>query len=110
MEPAADRLAPELDRVTPGNFSFPVLKNIDAKAYYSTDEIPHALKAQITNPVLWQDCGEELVARGAEYMVEVGPGKVLAGLGKRINRSTTILPFEDLKTANQTLDTLSAFT
>ena len=105
-KPAANRLASELDRMHLGKFSFPVLKNIDAKAYYSTDEIPGSLKLQITQPVLWQDCAENLLKSGSEHMVEVGPGKVLTGLVKRINRSINLLSVENIESAQTTVNIL----
>ncbi len=65
----------------------PVVQNADARALDSVDEIRDALVRQLYLPVRWSDCVQALVAGGATHVVECGPGKVLAGLAKRIDKT-----------------------
>lgn len=67
-----------------------VLSNVDARPYASAAEIPAKLLAQLVQPVRWQQCMEYLIAQGAGAFYEIGPGRVLAGLAKRIDRKLPI--------------------
>jgi [acyl-carrier-protein] S-malonyltransferase len=68
-----------------------IIANVDAGYYSSAAEIRAGLKAQLTKPVLWQKCMEKLLADGVEKFYEIGPGRVLTGLMKRINRKATVV-------------------
>ena len=63
-----------------------VLSNVDAEAYSGPQAIKDKLVAQLTSPVAWQQCMETLMAQGAAKYYEIGPGRVLAGLMRRIER------------------------
>ena len=65
----------------------PVVQNADAKANTSVHDIRDALARQLYLPVRWTECVQALAAGGATRLVECGPGKVLAGLAKRIDKS-----------------------
>ncbi|HET7875318.1 MAG TPA: ACP S-malonyltransferase [Methylomirabilota bacterium] len=84
MKPAADRLAAELERVTVTPPRFPVVRNADAGLTTSADDVKPFLVRQVSTPVRWTECVERLAREGATVFVEVGPGKVLGGLLKRI--------------------------
>lgn len=87
MREAADRLAESMDAVAWRAPSLPVVQNVDATVHESVDAIRDALVRQLYLPVQWTRCVETLSARGVTRIAECGPGKVLAGLVKRIDKS-----------------------
>jgi len=86
MKPAAERLAADLDAVPFSDLRFPVITNVDAKAIRTGEEARDALKRQVSRSVLWTRSMAVMNGLGIEACVECGPGKVLAGLVKRIAR------------------------
>ena len=90
MQPAAERLAAELDAISLSPARIPVIANVTAQAATDPDEIRKLLVAQLTCPVLWVQSMAGLIARGFGRFVEIGPGRVLAGLLKRTDRSVEI--------------------
>jgi [acyl-carrier-protein] S-malonyltransferase len=92
MQPAADALKEALDSCdiaqTPG---VKVIANIDCGYYNDAGEIRHGLVKQLVQPLLWQKCMEKLLAEGVENFYEIGPGRVLTGLMRRINRKTKVI-------------------
>ncbi len=93
MEPAAERLAPALRATTPGKFSFPVVANVTAEAYPHGEGVAEILIRQIVSPVRWEECVRRMRAMGATSFLEVGPGKILAGLLRRIERNVPAAAF-----------------
>jgi len=87
MRDAADRLGEAMASITWHAASLPVVQNVDAAVHDSSDAIRDALVRQLYLPVQWTRCVEALSARGITRIVECGPGKVLAGLVKRIDKS-----------------------
>jgi [acyl-carrier-protein] S-malonyltransferase len=91
MNPAAQKLAQALDQCEIKNPSaIKVIANIDAQYYKSADTIRKGLVQQLIQPILWQKCMEKLLAEGVQEFYEIGPGRVLTGLMKRINRKTRV--------------------
>lgn len=86
MEPADQKLADALASVTIQTPRIPVVSNVDAAVHWEPDEIRQLLVRQVVNPVRWEDSIRWLLANGVTEFTEVGPGKVLAGLLKRIDR------------------------
>ena len=86
MRPAADALEQRLATTELRTPSIPVVQNFDAQSHQDPVAIKHALVAQLYSPVRWVECVTALKARGATRIVECGPGKVLAGLVKRIDK------------------------
>ncbi len=86
MEPADQKLAEALASVTIQKPRIPVVSNVDAAVHWEPDEIRQLLVRQVVNPVKWEDSIRWLLAQGVAEFTEVGPGKVLAGLLKRIDR------------------------
>jgi [acyl-carrier-protein] S-malonyltransferase len=84
MMPAADRLAGELDPVAVADPRLPVIRNVDASVTRAAADVKPALLAQVANPVRWTDCVVRLADEGATSFVELGPGRVLTGLLRRI--------------------------
>ncbi|HZW36975.1 MAG: ACP S-malonyltransferase [Deltaproteobacteria bacterium] len=93
MRPAADRLAPELRAVTAGTFRFPVVANVNAEPYPPGAPVADLLLRQIVAPVRWEECVRRMRGMGASSFVEVGPGKVLSGLLRRIDRDAGAASF-----------------
>jgi len=92
MSSAADALGEALQKTKisdPSNVR--TIANVNARYYESAEEIRQGLKGQLTNPILWQKCMEQLLADGVEKFYEIGPGRVLTGLMKRINRKANII-------------------
>ena len=89
MKPAADRLREELATVTLAAPQIPVINNIDVAVETGADRIRDALVRQAYGPVRWVECVAALKARGIDTLVECGPGKVLAGMVKRIDAALT---------------------
>ena len=87
MREAADRLAEAMAGVQWQAPSLPVVQNIDARAHEGVDAIRDALVRQLYLPVQWTGCVQALASRGATRVAECGPGKVLSGLAKRIDKS-----------------------
>ena len=87
MREAADKLAERLGSVAWSAPKIPVIQNVEAKSYATVEEIRGALAQQLYMPVRWTSCVHELAARGVTRAAECGPGKVLVGLLKRIERA-----------------------
>lgn len=87
MQPAAERLAEDLKSISVQTPTIPVLHNLDASPRTTPDDIRLALVAQLHNPVLWVKTVQGLRTSGAEVLLECGPGRVLIGLTKRIDRA-----------------------
>ncbi|MFO7543747.1 MAG: ACP S-malonyltransferase [Thiobacillus sp.] len=95
MLPAAEKLLAHLHTVTIMAPAMPVLHNTDVQAHSEPDAIRTALARQLHTPVRWVDTVRALKAAGMARVVECGPGKVLAGLGKRIDDSLPTLALVD---------------
>jgi [acyl-carrier-protein] S-malonyltransferase len=91
MEPALDRLAKILSTTSIASINVPVLANVDALEHSDPVSIKNKLARQVVEPVLWENCIRKILDSGVEKLYEVGPGRVLAGLAKRINRKIEIV-------------------
>jgi [acyl-carrier-protein] S-malonyltransferase len=87
MREAADRLGERMADVAWALPAIPVIQNAEARSYGSVEEILGALQRQLYLPVRWTECVQALAADGATRVLECGPGKVLAGLIKRIDKN-----------------------
>lgn len=106
MKPAADKLAVKLKQVEIVKPAIPVIHNVDVSAHDDPDAIREALSMQLYRPVRWVESVQKLAADGMNNMVEMGPGKVLMGLIRRIDRSVSCIPVQDpagLEKAMQTI-------
>jgi [acyl-carrier-protein] S-malonyltransferase len=97
MKPAEDRLAPDLRALTAGPPRIPVVANVDAEPKRDAASAIDALIRQVSSPVRWEQVVRRLIADGATTFVELGPGAVLAGLIKKIDRRVTVFSVEDPK-------------
>lgn len=98
MAPAADTLQEALQSCEIADPSgVKVIANIDAAYYDDAAQIRQGLVNQLVQPILWQRCMEKLLDEGVESFYEIGPGRVLTGLMKRINRKTKVINVSDLE-------------
>ena len=104
MEPASQKLAELFQGLNFANPSLCFINNADAKALKTGKAVRDALIRQLNNPLLWEDSIVTLVNMGVDTFVEVGPGKVLSGLIKRISKGKTLLNVEDLRSLNETIE------
>ena len=95
MKPAAERLKEKLAATSFAAAQIPVVNNIDVSVETDADRIRDALYRQAFGPVRWVECVAAIKARGVTTLVECGPGKVLAGMAKRIDVDLTGLPMFD---------------
>ncbi|MHC4123874.1 MAG: ACP S-malonyltransferase [Planctomycetota bacterium] len=82
-----------------------VIANINTEYYNTAEEIEKGLIKQLTSPILWQKCMEKLLGEGIENFYEIGPGRVLTGLMRRIDRKTKVININDLESLNRILKT-----
>ena len=106
MEPAADKLKVELDKVTLSDAQIPVVANVNGQILTDASAIKESLVKQAASPVLWEDCVATMVNFGAQAFVEVGPGKVLTGFTKKINKEMQLANVEDVASLAKTLEFL----
>jgi len=108
MKPAEDRLAPELRALAASDPKFPVVANVDAEPKRDAHSSIEALIKQVSSPVRWEQVVKRLIADGATTFVELGPGSVLAGLIKKIDRGVQVMSVEDPETLDYALAQLKA--
>lgn len=96
MKPAADKLAVALQEITFNAPRIPVINNVDVAAESDADAIRSALVRQLYSPVRWTETVESMSAQGVAHLLEMGPGKVLTGLTKRIVDSMTAVAVNDV--------------
>lgn len=104
MKPAADKLAEALENIEFQAPVFPIVNNVDVKTEVSPEAIRSALVRQLYNPVRWTESVEFIAAEGVELLLEVGPGKVLTGLTKRIIDTLAAAPVNDVATLTSALE------
>jgi len=104
MAPAQKRLEPDLRAAKFSDLRFPLVTNVDAEAITTGDEAREALIRQVTSPVRWLDSMHEIIESGVTIFVEVGPGKVLSGLMRQIDRSVRCYNVEDEASLQATLE------
>ena len=106
MKPAQDRLAADLEQADFHDLTAPVVTNVDAKAVVTGKEARESLVRQVSQPVRWLESVEFLINQGVQTFVEIGPGKVLSGLVRQINREVRCVNVEDaasLRSAGEAL-------
>ena len=106
MLPAEQRLSVDLDQCSFGELRCPLITNVDAKTIQTGTEARSALKRQVSRPVRWQESVQRMLDQGVRTFVEVGPGKVLLGLVRSIDKSVTMLNAEDEKSVENVLNAL----
>lgn len=107
MMPAQERLEPDLRAMQFRDLNFPVVTNVDAECVARGDEARDALIRQVSHPVRWLDSMREMIEAGVTIFVEVGPGKVLSGLLRQIDRSVRCFNVEDSASLHSTLEKIA---
>jgi [acyl-carrier-protein] S-malonyltransferase len=92
MEPAVNGLRREIDRVRIADPAFPVVSNVTAEPNSSAADVPRLLERQLTGSVRWSASVRTMIARGITEFLEIGPGDVLSGLARRVDRSVSTRP------------------
>jgi [acyl-carrier-protein] S-malonyltransferase len=98
MEPAGSRLEKELNGVPISDLKVPVVTNAEAEVNTSKERVKALLVAQVSSPVRWEESMRKMIEEGIERVLEIGPGKVLSGLMKRIDPRVETANIEDVKT------------
>ena len=107
MKPAAERLDVDLRATQFHDLRIPLVNNADAEIITNGDEAREGLIRQVTLPVRWEESIRELIDQGVNTFVEVGPGRVLTGLLRQIERSVHVFNVEDEKSLRLTMEKLS---
>ena len=106
MIPAAEALADYLNGVTINKPKIQVIHNVDAKSHDEPDDIRDALTKQLFNPVRWTQT-VQIISDGADAVVECGPGKVLGGLTRRINKDVASFSLDSMASMQKFLDSMA---
>ncbi|RHW36444.1 [acyl-carrier-protein] S-malonyltransferase [Neobacillus notoginsengisoli] len=106
MEPAANRLSEVLDGAEIKTASIPVIANADALPMEDANQIKQNLVKQLYSPVLWEDSVKKMIELGVDTFIEFGPGKVLGGLVKKIDRNVAIYSVSNEETCRETIRAL----
>lgn len=106
MMPAQERLASDLAKLEYGEFEFPIFHNVDAAANSDSSVVASNLTQQVSSPVRWLQTIENMRANGVEKFIEIGPGKVLTGLVRQIDKEAVYANIENTDSLRNTLETL----
>lgn len=107
MKPAQDRLAADLNELQFSDLQTPLVTNVDAKPIKAGNEARDSLIRQVSQPVRWLESVEFLSNHGVQTFIEIGPGKVLSGLVRQINRELRCLNVEDESSLRATREALA---
>ncbi|MDE1462626.1 ACP S-malonyltransferase [Spartinivicinus poritis] len=108
MKPAAEKLAEALAEIDVSQPKIPVLQNVTAATANTVEQLRDNLVKQLYNPVLWVNTVQAIADAGVDTIYECGPGKVLSGLNKRINRRLTVASLEQLEALEAAVAALNA--
>ncbi|MEH7306935.1 ACP S-malonyltransferase [Neobacillus drentensis] len=106
MKPAADQLREVLDGIEMKDASVPIVANVTAEPITSASEMKDKLIEQLYSPVLWEDSVRKMIELGVDTFIEIGPGKVLSGLIKKIDKTVTTFSVSDEESAQTVIDAL----
>ena len=106
MMPAQEKLATDLATLEYGEFAFPVFHNVDATASTDASAVCDSLTRQVSSPVRWLQTVANMSSAGATNFIEIGPGKVLTGLVRQINKEVVYSNIEDSTSLRNTIATL----
>jgi [acyl-carrier-protein] S-malonyltransferase len=107
MQPAQDALAKDLESIVFNDPIVPIAANVDARLITRGPDSRDCLIRQVTGAVRWVECIQLLIAEGASHFIEVGPGKVLCGLMRQIDRTQKTLSVEDSTSLDKTVSALA---
>lgn len=108
MKPAADKLGEALEPIPVADLSVPVLSNVEADFYPSKESIKPLLTRQVNSPVRWIEEMEKMLAQKPDRALEIGPGNVLCGLMRKINKDVRIQKVDTLDDVKEIIASISA--
>lgn len=103
LQSASERLAQELDRIEVNDFRIPVISNVIADYIEKKEMVREFLRKQVMYPILWTRCIIKMLQEGVDTFIEIGPGKILCGFLKKIDKNLIISNVEDMESLNNTL-------
>lgn len=103
LKPAGELLSKELENVDVKVMNIPVVTNVTGKIIESEADIKDLMIRQVSNAVLWEDCVRTLIDKGVDTFIEIGPGKVLSGFIKKIDKTVRILNVDDKTSLDNTI-------
>ncbi len=106
LKSAGEKLAAELEGITLNDIQIPVVTNVTAECITDKSVVKELLVNQVSKSVLWENCIRTMIDKGVDTFIEIGPGKVLNGFLKKINKDVIALNVEDLESLNKTLEAL----
>ena len=106
LKPAGELLSKELENVDVKVMNIPVVTNVTGKIIESEADIKDLMIRQVSNAVLWEDCVRTLIDKGVDTFIEIGPGKVLSGFIKKIDKTVRILNVDDKTSLDNTIAAL----
>lgn len=106
MIPAQERLKADLGELRYGDFAFPILHNFDAELNTDASVVSEKLTQQVSSSVRWLQTVENMTANGVGRFIEIGPGKVLTGLVRQINKEVVYANIENSESLRNTIETL----
>ncbi|KAB2337469.1 ACP S-malonyltransferase [Cytobacillus depressus] len=106
MKPAAENFKGILDEIEVKNAQIPVIANVTADEITLAENIKEKLIEQLYSPVLWEDSVQKMIDLGVDTFIEIGPGKVLSGLVKKINKNVRIFAVSDQETSTAVIESL----
>lgn len=108
LEPAAIKLEEELKSVELNEIKVPVITNVTGGYVKETGDIKELLKKQVMSSVLWENSVRKMLEDGVDTFIEIGPGKVLSGFVKKIDRKAAVINVEDMKSLDKALEILNS--
>ncbi len=108
LKGAGEKLYSEMDNISINPMKFPVVSNVTAEVITDNTIVKELLKKQIYNPVLWWQSIENIIEKGIDTFIEIGPGTTLKGLIKKINRNVTVYNINDSESLKKTLESLKS--
>lgn len=106
MKNAGERLSKELEQFEISDMSVPVVANVDARIINNKSQIKDLLIKQVSSSVHWEDCVRNMLDKDVTTFIEVGPGKVLSGFVKKIDKEVKVLNVENMESLKKTLSEL----
>ncbi|MBW9173295.1 ACP S-malonyltransferase [Clostridium estertheticum] len=106
LKPAAEKLEIELKNIRFNDMTIPLMTNVNGDYVKNKDDIKDNLKLQVMSSVLWETTIKRMIKDGVDTFVEIGPGKVLSGFVKKIDRKLTIVNIEDMDSLNKAVELL----
>lgn len=103
LKPAGDKLKKELDKINLKDIKIPVVTNVTSEYILDKSKVKDLLVRQVSSPVLFEDSINNMLDKGIDTFIEIGPGKVLSGFVKKISRDVKTLNVDDISSLNKTL-------